>query len=397
MPQLFAMQSSPMHATSGMPATAPGQTPNLRLPPASPLRRIRPQASARAVVGFFGLVLALVLLAAQPATAANLWLGWAASPSSGVTGYRLYWGTTSGSYASSKKVGLVTQAQLTGLTDGQRTYIAVSAYDAAGRESALSSELVALPGTSDYDSDGLSDSEETYYGCDGMRADSDGDGVEDGAEVDYWGSAWQADDDGDGIINLRDLDSDGDGVGDGYEIANNTDPGNSGSRPAAAFAVNVGGAQVSDGSGLVFTADTNYSGGTASTATAPVGAGSDALLYVNQRQGSFSYTLPLVRGSYVLTLYFSEPSGLTSGKRIFDVITEGHLVVDDLDIARQAGSTGLVKKDIPITVRDGRLIMTLRPSVGQAELSAFKLTPAATGPNWGVTNPALNLLLADAR
>jgi len=194
-----------------------------------------------------------------------------------------------------------------------------------------------------------------------------------------------------------DKDSDGDGVGDGYEIANNTDPGNSGSRPAAAFAVNVGGAQVSDGSGLVFTADTNYSGGTAGTATAPVGAGSDALLYVNQRQGSFSYNLPVVRGSYVLTLYFSEPSKLTSGKRIFDVITEGHLVVDDLDIARQAGSTGLVKKDIPITVRDGRLIMTLRPSVGQAELSAFKLTPAATGPNWGITNPALNLLLADAR
>lgn len=385
---------SPLHATSGMPTMVPGQTPNLRLPPASPLGRIRPQVTARAVVGLFGLVLVLTLLAAQPATAATLWLGWTASPSSGVAGYRVYWGSASGVYTSSKKVGLATQTQLTDLADGQRLYIALSAYDATGRESAKTPEITATPGTSDYDGDGLNESQEADYGCSSLLADSDGDGLDDGDEVDYWGSAWQADDDGDGIINLLDFDSDGDGVSDGYEVANGTDPSSSRSKPAAAMAVNAGGTRVSDSTGLIFTADGDYSGGTATTGTAPSGAGSDALLYQSQRQGSFTYSVPMVRGYYTLTLYFSDPSKLAVGKRIFDVFAEGHLVVDNLDIASQAGSSGLVKKTIPVTVRDGHFTLTLRPVVGQAVLCAFKLVPAATGPAWGLSQPAIDLLLA---
>src|SRR5882762_1863579 len=75
------------------------------------------------------------------AQAQSVTLAWNASTSVGVTGYRLYWGATSRSYASNTNAGNSTQATVLGLTLGSTNYFAVTAYNSSGLESAFSTEI----------------------------------------------------------------------------------------------------------------------------------------------------------------------------------------------------------------------------------------------------------------
>ena len=75
-------------------------------------------------------------------------LGWTASTSVGVTGYRLYWGGASHSYTLSTNAGLLTQVTVPSPAPGATNYYAVTAYTAAGLESAYSTEIsYAAPAT----------------------------------------------------------------------------------------------------------------------------------------------------------------------------------------------------------------------------------------------------------
>jgi len=60
---------------------------------------------------------------------------------SDLAGYKIYYGTSSKSYSGSVNVGNVTSYTLTGLTQGQTYYIAVTAYNTSGSESSYSSEV----------------------------------------------------------------------------------------------------------------------------------------------------------------------------------------------------------------------------------------------------------------
>jgi hypothetical protein len=65
-----------------------------------------------------------------------------------VAGYRVYWGTASGSYGQARGAGLnagnSATYTVTGLTVGRTYFFAVTAYDAAGNESAFSGEVSKL-------------------------------------------------------------------------------------------------------------------------------------------------------------------------------------------------------------------------------------------------------------
>lgn len=79
--------------------------------------------------------------------------------------------------------------------------------------------------SSDNDSDGVSNTLETYFGTDPNNPDSDGDGINDfielgGVLVISSPSPVAPDTDGDGIIDALDLDSDNDGIPDRYEDLN---------------------------------------------------------------------------------------------------------------------------------------------------------------------------------
>jgi hypothetical protein len=74
----------------------------------------------------------------------RLRLAWTATPDATVTGYRLYYGTNSGSSQQSATVGSVTNAALTGLDEGTRYFIVATSYNAAGVESEVSNEATGV-------------------------------------------------------------------------------------------------------------------------------------------------------------------------------------------------------------------------------------------------------------
>jgi hypothetical protein len=113
------------------------------------------QALGRAsrIASLLGGILLLALLQhPAPSVSATLpggysvTLAWDRSPDSSVTGYRIYYGTASGSYSNNLAVGNVTKCTVPGLGNGVRYFFAATAYDANGVESRFSNEATVVPG-----------------------------------------------------------------------------------------------------------------------------------------------------------------------------------------------------------------------------------------------------------
>ena len=82
---------------------------------------------------------------AQQAPAAGVTLAWDANTEATVAGYKVGYGTASGSYASTVDVGNWTSINISGLETGRKYYFACKAYDSSGKESAYSSEVSYTP------------------------------------------------------------------------------------------------------------------------------------------------------------------------------------------------------------------------------------------------------------
>lgn len=96
--------------------------------------------------------MATTSLRATPAAAAQASIAWSApTDSTGVTGYKVHMGNSSGSYSEHVDVGNTTSYSAGSLSDGSTYYFAVTAYNAAGQQSAYSNEIsrtfAALPTT----------------------------------------------------------------------------------------------------------------------------------------------------------------------------------------------------------------------------------------------------------
>ncbi len=86
------------------------------------------------------IIATLILLFACLSFAGNIPLIWTASTSAGITGYKIYYGPTTGNYPNVRTIGNVTSYTLTGLPDGTY-FIAATAFDASGNESSFSNEV----------------------------------------------------------------------------------------------------------------------------------------------------------------------------------------------------------------------------------------------------------------
>jgi Domain of unknown function (DUF4082)/Fibronectin type III domain len=86
-----------------------------------------------------GGVASLLLGSFSAANAANVILAWDAE--SGIVGYRLHYGTSSGSYTQSSDVGTSTTATVSNLTAGQTYYFVVTAYTSSGLQSQPSNQV----------------------------------------------------------------------------------------------------------------------------------------------------------------------------------------------------------------------------------------------------------------
>jgi hypothetical protein len=98
------------------------------------------QMFARCVASF-AVVVAFFNLSAFGLPAAKVTLAWDPSADSTVVGYRLYHGTQSAVYTNMTDIRNITSTTISNLVQGGTYYFAVTAYDAAGLESAFSGEI----------------------------------------------------------------------------------------------------------------------------------------------------------------------------------------------------------------------------------------------------------------
>ena len=102
-------------------------------------------------------ILALILIPAiRDSRAADLSLSWDANSDPETAGYKIYYGTHSGTYTTVVDIGNYTSCTIADLDEGQSYYVAATAYDATGAESDYSAELCFVIDRPQYDSDGNS-------------------------------------------------------------------------------------------------------------------------------------------------------------------------------------------------------------------------------------------------
>lgn len=91
--------------------------------------------------GLFLLLLLIMSLLVPAAHAAQVTVAWDSNPEPDVTGYKVYYGTSSGNYTVTYDAGNNTSAVITGLLAGVTYYFAAVAYDALNNESGFSNEV----------------------------------------------------------------------------------------------------------------------------------------------------------------------------------------------------------------------------------------------------------------
>ena len=117
----------------------------------------------------------------------------------------------------------------------------------------------------------------------------------------------------------------------------------------------------------------------------PITNTTDGPLFQDFRYGleKLTYTFPVQDGHYRLELYFVEPwlgtgGGLDcTGWRQFDVAVNGHTVLKDLDIWKEAGHDRVLKKTVDLQVTGGKLVISFpHIAAGQALISALAIATA---------------------
>ncbi|MBO9707377.1 MAG: DUF4982 domain-containing protein [Caulobacter sp.] len=152
------------------------------------------------------------------------------------------------------------------------------------------------------------------------------------------------------------------------------------------------GALLGAGKAAAFGSDAFFKGGQARSANTPADygrpevraaiTGTDEIdVAASFRQGRFTYAIPAPPGRYSVRLTFVEPK-LAAGERRFDVALNGARVLENLDIAAQAGGTlKALTKTFEARAADQGLTLDFNPIQGEAIVSAIEITPLpAAGP-----------------
>jgi hypothetical protein len=126
--------------------------------------------------------------------------------------------------------------------------------------------------------------------------------------------------------------------------------------PSSPIRINSGGPSYTDPYGILWSADSNYTGGSTFSTTNPILNTTSPALYQTCRWGAFTYNFTVANGSYNVILKFAEVSRFSPGARQFNVAINGATVLADFDIYAQAGGAFLaVDRTFPVTVTSGQI------------------------------------------
>jgi len=327
-------------------------------------------------LGTIAIMVAMLISGLVPSSfAAQANLAWDASPSPGVAGYKLLYGTSSRNYTQSLDVGNTTSYTVTGLDEGKKYYFAAAAYNSASVQSGYSNEVayttLAAPPPSPIYTISASAGVGGTISPSGSIALSQGLG-QTFAIIPNTG------------YKIAGVTVDGVSVGavSSYTFSNVTANHtiqasfvlSSAPTASVVFADNAGGSKYTSTSGVTYLADTKFSGGTAIVRSVTVSGTTDNAVYSSERYGNFSYSIPVANGNYSVTLKFAELYWQATGKRIFDVKINGQTVISNLDLYAKAGKNKAYDVIIPVSVTTGALNISFVSKVNNATVSGILIT-----------------------
>ncbi|MFT3935734.1 MAG: malectin domain-containing carbohydrate-binding protein [Chitinophagaceae bacterium] len=170
------------------------------------------------------------------------------------------------------------------------------------------------------------------------------------------------------------------------------------------YRVNCGGPDYTDENGNLWKADRHYEGNVYGSSSwsdrfpgmssffasqrrifTPVKGTNDWPLFQDFRYGrdELKYNFPLPDGDYLLELYFIEPwlgvgGGINANNmRMFDIAVNGSIVLQNLDVWKEAGSNSALKKTLQVRVNGGKLSLSFpNAKVGEAIIAAVAIASA---------------------
>ncbi|MEQ9626250.1 malectin domain-containing carbohydrate-binding protein, partial [Coleofasciculus chthonoplastes] len=142
--------------------------------------------------------------------------------------------------------------------------------------------------------------------------------------------------------------------------------------------INSGGGDYTSVDSRLWQADTYFIGGGTNgiAATTDIGNTFDDTLYQSERwhNNTLSYEIPVPEaGTYTVNLNFAEIYWADAGLRVFDVMAEGNLIADDLDIYAQVGGNAALRISDNVGVTDGILNIDLVGVVEKPKISSIEV------------------------
>jgi hypothetical protein len=149
---------------------------------------------------------------------------------------------------------------------------------------------------------------------------------------------------------------------------------------------------LADASGHYWQPDQFCFGGRIRADNMPVANTTSPELFRSERYGHFSYAVPVPRGTYRATLYFSEhwfgvegrAGGEPRGQRVFDVYCNGVALLRDFDIAKDAGGPMRALQKVFRGLKpnaQGKLLFTFVPIKDYAALGAIEIDDESANAN----------------
>ena len=139
------------------------------------------------------------------------------------------------------------------------------------------------------------------------------------------------------------------------------------------FAINAGGNAFTASNGITYQADKSFTGGTVFSTTGSIANTTDDALYLSERYGNFSYSIPVSNGNYELLFKFAEIFHQSTGKRIFNVLVEGSNVISNLDIFSVAGYKTAYDVLKTVSITDGAINISFSGITDRPKLSALSV------------------------
>lgn len=127
--------------------------------------------------------------------------------------------------------------------------------------------------------------------------------------------------------------------------------------------------------------------------------GSEETLFQSARfDNELSFEIPVANGSYTVVTYYNElyfgENGRSqkAGQRVFDILMEGELVKDNLDLYLENKNKETTLTFNEIKVNDGYLNLDLKASANNALISAIAIIPE----NKEILKPSINLSIKES-